>query len=286
MGVLIKISNMLNDFSTREKKVADYILEKPEKIKNLNTYETAEKTKTSQATVVRFAKRLGFKGFPDFKLALSQDLGNRKAEANVNIIHEEIKVDDSFEVIGRKIANENIVAINNTCEIADFTELERAVKALSEADKIMLAGVGFSWIVAKDFCYKLLELGKHTIIEADTHMQLSCLTSMKETDVLFVISHSGKTIEMYNLVKLAKEKNITVISLTNIAPNPIREIADIKLSTVEMKSTGNFRSTPLAPRISQLTVIDMLYIKLMLENKDMQDYIFEAIELAQRFKIK
>lgn len=286
MGVLIKISNMLDDFSTREKKVADYILEKPEKVKKLNTYEIAEITKTSQATVVRFAKRLGFKGFPDFKLSLSQDLGNRKAEANVNIIHEEIKIDDSFEAIGRKIANENIVAISNTCEITDFVELEKAVRALSEADKIMLAGVGFSWIAAKDFCYKLLELGKHTIIEADTHMQLSCLTSMKETDVLFVISHSGKTIEMYNLVKLAKEKNITVIALTNIAPNPIREIADIKLSTVEMKSTGNFRSTPLSPRISQLTVIDMLYIKLMLENRDMQDYIFEAIELAQRFKIK
>ena len=115
-------------------------------------------------------------------------------------------------------------------------------------------------------------------------MQLSCLSTMGKEDVLFVISHSGKTMEMYNIVKVAKSKNIKVISMTSVAPNPIRELADIKLSTVEMKN--NFRSTALSPRISQLTVIDMLYVKLMLENKNMQEYIFDAIELVQGFKIK
>ncbi len=284
MGVLIKISNMLEDFSARERKVADYILEKPEKIKDLNTYEIAERTDTSQATVVRFSKRIGFKGFPDFKIALSQDLGNRKAEAHVNIIHEEIKSDDTFEIIGKKISNANIVAINNTYEVTDFNELEKAVVELGKADKIMIAGVGFSGIVAKDFSYKLLELGKHAIIENDNHMQLSYLSTMTEKDILFVISHSGKTVEMYNLVQVAKNKKVKIIAMTSIAPNPIRELADIKLSTVEMKS--NFRSTALSPRISQLTVIDMLYVKLMLENKKMQDYIFDAIELVQGFKIK
>lgn len=284
MGVLIRISNMLEDLSTREKKVADYILRQPEEIKDLNTYEIAERTETSQATVVRFAKRIGFKGFPDFKLALSQDLGNRKAEAHVNIIHEEIKADDSFDIIGKKISNANVVAINNTYDVTDFDELEKAVVAIGKANKIMIAGVGFSGIVAKDLYYKLLELGKHAIIETDTHMQLSCLSTMTSKDILFIISHSGKTVEMYNIVKVAKSKNIKIIAMTSIAPNPIRELADIRLSTVEMKN--NFRSTALSPRISQLTIIDMLYVKLMLENKNMQDYIFDAIELVQGFKIK
>ena len=90
--------------------------------------------------------------------------------------------------------------------------------------------------------------------------------------------------EMYNVVKVAKSKGITVIAMTSIAPNPIRDLADIRLNTVEMNS--NFRSTALSPRISQLTVIDMLYVKMMLENKNMQDYIFDAIELVQGFKIK
>lgn len=284
MGVIIKINTMKNQLTSIEKRIAEYILKDPEAIKNLNTYQVAKNCKASQASIVRFAKKLGFKGFPDFKLSLSQDIGNRKAESHINIIHEEIKPEDSFEIVGKKVAHANITAINNTCEITDFKQLESAVKAIANADKIMIAGVGFSGIVAKDFYYKLLELGKHAIMETDTHTQLSCLSSMGKKDLLFVISHSGKTVEMYDIAKVAKDKGVKIISMTSIVPNPISDLANIKLGTVEMKS--NFRSTALSPRISQLTVIDMIYIKLMLENKKMQDYIFNAIELVQGFKLK
>ena len=284
MGVIIKINTMKNQLTSIEKRIAEYILKDPEAIKNLNTYQVAKNCKASQASIVRFAKKLGFKGFPDFKLSLSQDIGNRKAESHINIIHEEIKPEDSFEIVGKKVAHANITAVNNTYEITDFKELENAVKAIAQADKIMVVGVGFSGIVAKDFYYKLLELGKHAIMENDTHTQLSCLSSMGKNDLLFVISHSGKTVQMYDITKVAKDKDVKIISLTSIVPNPISDLADIKLGTVEMKN--NFRSTALSPRISQLTVIDMIYIKLMLENKNMQNYIFNAIELVQGFKLK
>lgn len=284
MGVIIKINTMKNQLTSIEKRIAEYILKDPEAIKNLNTYQVAKNCKVSQASIVRFAKKLGFKGFPDFKLSLSQDIGNRKAESHVNIIHEEIKPEDSFEIVGKKVAHANITAVNNTYEITDFKELENAVKVIAQADKIMVVGVGFSGIVAKDFYYKLLELGKHAIMENDTHTQLSCLSSMGKNDLLFVISHSGKTVQMYDIAKVAKDRGIKIISMTSIVPNPISDLADIKLGTVEMKN--NFRSTALSPRISQLTVVDMIYIKLMLENKNMQDYIFNAIELVQGFKLK
>lgn len=284
MGVIIKINTMKNQLTSIEKRIAEYILKDPEAIKNLNTYQVAKNCRASQASIVRFAKKLGFKGFPDFKLSLSQDIGNRKAESHVNIIHEEIKPEDSFEIVGKKVAHANITAVNNTYEITDFKELENAVKVIAQADKIMVVGVGFSGIVAKDFYYKLLELGKHAIMENDTHTQLSCLSSMGKNDLLFVISHSGKTVQMYDIAKVAKDRGIKIISMTSIVPNPISDLADIKLGTVEMKN--NFRSTALSPRISQLTVVDMIYIKLMLENKNMQDYIFNAIELVQGFKLK
>ena len=284
MGVIIKLNTMKNQLTSIEKRIAEYILKDPEAIKNLNTYQVAKNCKASQASIVRFAKKLGFKGFPDFKLSLSQDIGNRKAESHVNIIHEEIKPEDSFEIVGKKVAHANITAVNNTYEITDFKELENAVKVIAQADKIMVVGVGFSGIVAKDFYYKLLELGKHAIMENDTHTQLSCLSSMGKNDLLFVISHSGKTVQMYDIAKVAKDRGIKIISMTSIVPNPISDLADIKLGTVEMKN--NFRSTALSPRISQLTVVDMIYIKLMLENKNMQDYIFNAIELVQGFKLK
>lgn len=284
MGVIVKIKNLKETLTHSERKIADYILNNLEKIKDFNTYEIALNCKTSQASVVRFAKKIGYKGFPDFKLSLSQDLGNKKAEYHYNIIKEDIKNDDTFEAIGKKITNENVRAINNTFEICDFKELDKAVKLLSKANKIMLAGIGFSGIVAKDFYYKLVEIGKNAIVEVDTHIQLSCLSTMDKDDVLFVISHSGKTMEMYNVARLAKEKGIKVISMTNIASNPIKDISDIALATVEIDN--NFRETAFSPRISQLTVVDMLYVKMIIENKKLQDYIYNAIDLVQGFKLK
>ena len=283
MGIIIKLNAMKNQLTSIEKKIAEYILEDPERIKNLTTYELAKNCDTSQASIVRFSKKLGFSGFPDFKLSLSQDIGNRKAESHVNIMHEELKSTDSFEIIGKKVATENTRAVNNTYEITDFNELEKAVQAINSARKIMLAGVGFSGIVARDLYFKLMELGKVASFENDSHMQLSYLSTMNENDILFVISHSGKTLELFNLTKVAKNKGIKIITLTSVANNPIRELGDIRLSTVEMKS--DFRATALSPRISQLTVIDMIYIKLMLENENLQDYIFNAIELVKDSKL-
>ena len=283
MGIIIKLNAMKNQLTSIEKKIAEYILEDPERIKNLTTYEIAQNCDTSQASIVRFSKKLGFSGFPDFKLSLSQDIGNRKAESHVNIMHEELKSTDSFEIIGKKVATENIRAVNNTYEITDFNELEKAVQAINSARKIMLAGVGFSGIVARDLYFKLMELGKVASFENDSHMQLSYLSTMNENDILFVISHSGKTLELFNLAKVAKNKGIKIITLTSVANNPIRELGDIRLSTVEMKS--DFRATALSPRISQLTVVDMIYIKLMLENENLQDYIFNAIELVKDSKL-
>lgn len=283
MGIIIKLNAMKNQLTSIEKKIAEYILEDPERIKKLTTYEIAKNCDTSQASIVRFSKKLGFSGFPDFKLSLSQDIGNRKAESHVNIMHEELKSTDSFEIIGKKVATENTRAVNNTYEITDFNELEKAVQAINSARKIMLAGVGFSGIVARDLYFKLMELGKVASFENDSHMQLSYLSTMNENDILFVISHSGKTLELFNLTKVAKNKGIKIITLTSVANNPIRELGDIRLSTVEMKS--DFRATALSPRISQLTVIDMIYIKLMLENENLQDYIFNAIELVKDSKL-
>lgn len=283
MGIIIKLNAMKNQLTSIEKKIAEYILEDPERIKNLTTYEIAKNCDTSQASIVRFSKKLGFSGFPDFKLSLSQDIGNRKAESHVNIMHEELKSTDSFEIIGKKVATENTRAVNNTYEITDFNELEKAVQAINSARKIMLAGVGFSGIVARDLYFKLMELGKVASFENDSHMQLSYLSTMNENDIIFVISHSGKTLELFNLTKVAKNKGIKIITLTSVANNPIRELGDIRLSTVEMKS--DFRATALSPRISQLTVIDMIYIKLMLENENLQDYIFNAIELVKDSKL-
>lgn len=283
MSVILKLKMMRENFSKMEQKIADYILKHPEEVKQLTTYQVAKVCKTSQASIVRFAKKMGFSGYPDFKLSLSQDMGALSAKKEVSIIDSEIDSNDSLQEVCQKVARENMRAIEDTYSLLDFKELEKAVKALGKAKKIMILGAGFSGVVARDLSYKLLELGKDVVFESDFHMQFSLLTTMTSRDILFVISYSGKTKEVYEITKKAKERGIQIITLTTIAGNPIRDLGDITLNTVELNK--NFRATALSPRISQMTVIDMLYVKLILENKEMEENILEAMEIVKNFKL-
>lgn len=283
MSVILKLKMMHENFSKMEQKIADYILNHPEEVKQLTTYQVAKICKTSQASIVRFAKKMGFSGYPDFKLSLSQDIGVRSAKKQVNIIDSEINSDDNLQEVCQKVAHENVRAIEDTYSLLDFKELEKAVKALEKAKRIMILGAGFSGVVAKDLSYKLLELGKDVVFEMDFHIQLSLLSTMGAKDILFVISYSGKTKEVYEITKKAKERGILIITLTTIAGNPIRDLGDISLNTVELNK--NFRATALSPRISQMTVIDMLYVRLILENKEMEENILEAMEIVKNFKL-
>lgn len=75
MSILIKLSEIKNTSSKIEQKIIEFILKNAEKIKFLNTYEIAENCSVSQASIVRFAKKMGFIGFPEFKISVIESLG-------------------------------------------------------------------------------------------------------------------------------------------------------------------------------------------------------------------
>lgn len=283
MSILLKLDMMRDNFSKIEKKIANYILQNPEEVKLLTTYEVAKICKTSQASIVRFAKKMGFSGYPSFKLALSKDMGIRSVKKEISIIDSEITKEDSITEVCKKVSHENMKIIEDTYSLLDIEDLEKAITMLENSKRIMILGAGFSGVVAKDFSYKLLELGKDVVFEPDFHMQFSLLSAMKKEDILFVISYSGRTKEIYEITKKAKEKGLWIISLTTIANNPIRDLSDISLNTVELGK--NVRATALAPRISQMTLIDMIYVQMILHNKKMQENILEAMEIVKNFKL-
>lgn len=284
MSTLLKIKILKKEMTNIEKKIANFILKHKNNLKELNTYEIASKCGVSQASIVRFSKKMGFSGFPEFKISIIEEFGKIEYENNISVIDDKITENDSIENICKKVALRNINAIQNTLSIMDMGELDKASTFIEKARKIMIIGIGFSGIVAKDFSFKLVEIGKNVIFENDTHMQLSYLTTLSKNDVIFVISYSGQTKEIYEVIKEAKNRKIPIISLTTLAPNLIRDLADIKLNTVDLGE--NYRGSALSPRISQFTVIDSIYVNLILKNKERENYIKNAIKIVKEHKIK
>ena len=284
MSVISKMKEMQSELTAKEKKISKYILQHLDKIVYMNTYQIADKCKVSQASVVRFAKKLGYSGFPEFKISFGRDMGRRDVEEKINFIYEDIQETDELDDLIKKIVYANSNIIQDTYSILDTNTVKEAVEIIKNARKIFILGAGYSGIVAKDFHYKLGELGMNSICEADYHIQLASISTLNEKDVVFVISQGGKTVDIYNLVKEAKKRKVKIISVTQMSSNPIRDLADIKISTIMEKN--NFRSTALSSRIAQLTIIDIIYVALITENKELAEkYIGDAMKLVSDFKM-
>ena len=95
---------------------------------------------------------------------------------------------------------ENTAAIKDTFSILDENKIEEAVELLDKAKKVLILGAGFSGLVGRDFHYKLMEIGKITFYDSDSHVQMTNIAIMDEMDVIFVISHKGDSLDIHNVV--------------------------------------------------------------------------------------
>lgn len=254
--VLTKINQGMNSFTPSEKKIAKYILENPQEAMKLSVAEMAKKSKTSEASVIRFCKTLGLAGYQDLKLGISMSIV--KKSKGKRIIHEIINVDDTPSIIMEKMALGSIQAIEETKQILNLDNLEKAIKAIDNAERVYFFGAGASSIVALDAQYKFTRINIPSFMYFDNHIELTSVVHLTDKDVAVGISHSGRTKETIDILNIAKERNATTIAITQYGKNPIEEAANIVLHTANVEN--NFRSGAMASRIAQLYVIDSLFI--------------------------
>lgn len=259
---LAAIRGSYPQFSDKEKKIADYVLDDPKNIIHLTINQIADELGLAESTVFRFCQRIGFKGFQAFKISLAAEV-----VAPLKDIHEKIEEGDSVKSVAEKVFRSNIKTLEDTLQILDGEALQQATQAVMNAGKIEFFGSGGSAMIAMDGHHKFIRLGLHVSMNLDSHMQLMSASQLSEKDVAIVISHSGSTTDVLDVLHVLKEKNVTIICLTNFAKSPLSKEADIALYTLSEET--DFRSEALSSRIAQLSLIDALYTNLMIARGDL-----------------
>ncbi|GGW56754.1 MurR/RpiR family transcriptional regulator [Alishewanella tabrizica] len=259
MAVLQKIALLQAKLRSAEQAIAAYVLAHPQLIRQLSSQELAQEVGVSQATVVRFTQKLGYKGYPDFKFAVADSVHNLPDEPSLSL-HGDISLTDSYSTMANKLLASKIAVLTNTLGANEQHCMEQVCQALRQAKRIMLTGKGASFLVAQDFCLKLRKLGINAIAESDNHIQLVDLAHYGTKDILFVISESGETAEMITVTQFAREQNLQIISLTGFAPNSVAKLSDINLKTVANENTARLSS--ILSRNAQELIIDLLFILL------------------------
>ena len=102
MNCLTRIRQRYPTLAASDKKLADYILSQPDETRHLSSQQLAAEAGVSQSSVVKFSQKLGFKGFPALKLALSEALASSPDPHSVPV-HNHIRGDDPLRLVGEKL---------------------------------------------------------------------------------------------------------------------------------------------------------------------------------------
>ncbi|MFJ8041096.1 MurR/RpiR family transcriptional regulator [Kitasatospora sp. NPDC096147] len=223
----------------------------------LSVTELAARTGTSEATVVRTARLLGYPGYRDLRLALAEDAARRPAP--VPAVTGDIAVDDPLAEVIAKLARDGRRTLADTLELLDPERLAAAVAAIASARRIEVFGIGASGLVAQDLMQKLQRIGLLAQAHADPHLALTAAVQLRPGDVAVAVSDSGATQDVLEPLTRAAGNGATSIALTARPDSPLARAADLVLATSSGYETS-LRPAALASRLSQLFVVDCLCV--------------------------
>lgn len=248
--ISLKIKMLYGSMGNAEKRIADWISENPGKIISLSIVELAEKCRCSEATIVRFSKRLGLGGYQELKISLAAEGGGSSVSTNITA------ADSAYQMF-EKVCNDIYMSLEQTKRSLGSDAIEMAANRLCRSDKIVIFGLGNSASVAMDAGHKFLRAGLNCVAYSDNHMQVIAASHLTPKDTAIGISHSGSSTDIVEALKISKEHGASTIAITNSGKSPILRHSDIVLSTASEETQHNILA--LNSRIVQLAIIDALY---------------------------
>ncbi len=255
--ILDTLKENYDNYSNAESKVVDIVLSEPKKVVNMSIGKIASLANVSDPTIVRFCRSLGLDGFREFKIQLTKELAVRNHH-----VHREVEQGDNAKDYIQKIGNSTVHVLSNIVNILDYKIIEQAVFTLSNAKWIEFWGFGASAAVAEDIYHKFFRLGIPCNSYSDSHMQCMSASTLSKESVVVAISHTGRSRELIENVKLAKESGAIILGITS--PNsPLAKECSQTIDVDLDEDTTVY--TPMISRMSHLLILDILVVGVSLQ---------------------
>ena len=250
-SIILNIRSKYDEMGRGERKIADLILADPHAVLPLTITQFSELAECGTATLVRFSKRLGLNGYQELKIAIAQEISTLSNEK------ESIAPYDSCYSMFTKRLRDIQVALQKTRLVLSPSAMDAAAKKIMNAKRIVIFGLGNSAAIAHDAQHKFLRVGLNATACSDNHLQ-SIIASHLDTDCVAIgISHSGKSVDIVQALRLARISGASTICVTNYETSPITEVSDICLFTQSEETQHSILA--MSSHIAQLTIFDAIY---------------------------
>ena len=276
--LLRQIKNTLPELRKSEKLVADFVLKDPKSVVTMKTAEASSAIGISEPTLIRFCKALGFSGYQEFKINLSQQLA-----ADDYFVMYEIEEDDSIHELCEKVFDTTISEILNVRSQIDQNILEEAIEALANARRVEFYAFGGSAPVAMDAQHKFFRLKIPSSYISDPHIQFMSANSLGKKDVVVAISQSGTTSALLDSVRIVRKSGVKVIGIMP-GRTPLADICDYPL-TIDV-GDNNRLSKPNTSRIAYTAVIDVMTMGVAQLKPEAQEHLYNIVDSQRSLRVK
>jgi RpiR family carbohydrate utilization transcriptional regulator len=218
--VLDVIKEKYEEIFAAEKKVADFVLQNPQKTVDSNVSELAKQSGVSDATIVRMCHHIGYTGYYQFRITLARDLGKKQYEGMVipkntgaiaKVFHDYAEM---LIGIGRRI---------------DPEVMWNCVNLLKICKQAHIIAIGNTCSVSQYMGFRLGRLGIRSTYGSSAEFFMNHVNLAEPEDIVVAISKSGTSKPVVLGLELAKDKGLKTIAITDHVQSPVSELADYVL---------------------------------------------------------
>ncbi len=241
--------------SSSEQTIAKYILDNPECVLNCTAKDLAALVYTSSPTIIRFCRKLGFSGYPDFRYQYIKELSAMPKEK------EEISVSSSLNDVLRLLPIRYELVAKNSADRIDTKEFAYIVSEFRKASNIDFYATGINLGIAQAACVRFNNLGYHAQVQLgiNKHYIVSQTPQQREKTLSFIISHTGTNESVIEVAHYLKEVHMKMVHLgrTN---NKLYDLADYHI--LWDNDRYDHRYDNLSYPLSLMFILDVLYLEL------------------------
>ena len=245
------IRNCYDEMTPVEKNIAEFFLNNTEKC-DLSSKNIAKILYVSEASLSRFAKKCGYKGYRELTFSYEKDLEfeKRGIPANKDITYFTKKVYGYYNNI-----------LRDTYELMDENQIRRIADSLDTCRRVYIYGVGSSGLAARELQFRLMRVGLDVDVVTDSHMMKMSSVLVDKDCLVIGISLSGKTQEVLDSLYAAKRNRARVVFVTSSVDPQFAECCDEVLRVAYVKNLDF--GTKVSPQVAILVIFDIIYMYYM-----------------------
>ena len=257
MNIFTKIKQTHN-FTEGEKVFANYIIDHPHDVLQLDLQQLAKNSYVSSSTIYRVIYKLGLSGLTQLKFQISLQLENRQQEKHdVDYNYPFHKLNTHHQIMFKMLSLYD-QTLKSTFNLIDLDVFLKVIQALYNAQNIIMFPSIGNYFMAESFQQNMLEIGIKVEVVKERFYQHWNAQACRKGDVVMIISYAGKTPYLEDIIKTLHQKEVTMILISSTLEIPLAQYVDYHLYFSSYEDSEE-KIASFSSRISLQYLLDCIY---------------------------